>query len=87
MEKISWLWAFIIFLLPVAGCGQMFPPPDKEAPALNTVTHKIEPLKSLSERKLNGPVLMYYDNGQPKSGSIKMRNSTAFTGRIMITAR
>ena len=67
MEKISWLWAFIIFLLPVAGCGQMFPPPDKEAPALNTVTHKIEPLKSLSERKLNGPVLMYYDNGQPKA--------------------
>src|SRR3989338_4576619 len=28
---------------------------------------KIKPIKSLGERKLNGPVVMYYDNGQLKA--------------------
>ena len=74
MEKFFQLFILVVFLLPVLGCNQMFPPPDRDEPVANEIIPKAEPLKSLKERKVDGPVLMYYDNGQLKAERVYKDN-------------
>jgi antitoxin component YwqK of YwqJK toxin-antitoxin module len=54
----------LIVLLPLGGCQ---PRTKKSQEDQNPPANKVEPPKSLSERKANGQVLMYYDNGQIKA--------------------
>ena len=58
------VFLFLLFL-SLCGCKQLFPPSDRGEQ--ENAAPKIEPVKSLSERKLEGPVRMYYDNGQLKA--------------------
>ena len=65
MTKMNRVFFPVLFLF-LCGCKQLFPPVDKEEQK-SVAVPKIEPVKSLSERKLEGPVLLYYDNGQLKA--------------------
>lgn len=56
----------LTLLLSVAGCDQKAGR-GKGDNKINAAAQKAEPVKSLSERKLNGPVLMYYESGRLKA--------------------
>ena len=57
----------ITLLVPVVGCEQRSGANKNAGQDLSAMTPKVNPIKSLNERKLSGPVLMYYDNGQLKA--------------------
>ena len=65
MNKIL-IQILVILLVPTMGCDQLSGRKKTDQDGKNMAL-KVEPIKSLSERKLNGPVLMYYDNGRLKA--------------------
>ena len=66
MKKRWVLCLGLVFLSCFWGCEQRSSQKATSAD-LKVVNAKMEKPKSLSERKLNGPVLMYYDNGELKA--------------------
>ena len=71
VEKVRWLIVMVLFSLSVWGCDEHWADKWKNnkaaEPNTNVIVPNVEPVKSLSERKINGSVLMYYDNGQLKA--------------------
>ena len=65
---MSKIFLCVIFLTvgPILGCEHKSKT-EAVQQDLDALKQKIEPMKTLSERQLNGPVLMYYDNGQLKA--------------------
>ena len=66
LKKTSWLPIIVLLvLLVLINQQKLFKQSAQEAP--ESVIKKAEPIKNLQERKTDGPVLMYYENGQLKA--------------------
>ena len=61
------LLALFVLMLSNLGCDKIFPKKEEAQENIADVTKNIAPIKSLTERKIDGTVTLYYDNGKIKA--------------------